>query len=65
MKTTSQHSLFDHLKLMQKRIEFLVGARVVDRQKMSRASEKIDSLCRKISGWNSLDELRRLREQTR
>ena len=65
MKTVSQQSLFDHLKLMQKRIEFLVGARVVDRQRMAHASEKIDKLCRKIAGWNSVDELRHLREQTR
>ena len=65
MKAVAQRFLFDHLKLMEKRIQFLVGARVVDRQKMASASEKIDKLCRKISGWNSVDELRRLREQSR
>lgn len=65
MKAVAQQFLFDHLKLMEKRIQFLVGDRVVDRQKMARASEKIGKLSRKISGWNSVDELRRLREQNR
>ena len=53
----------EHLDLMQRRIEVLIGGRVVDRDKMVKAAESIDRLRRKVNGWNSVQEIRRWRER--
>lgn len=51
----------EHLDTMQKRIEFLIGARIHNRKKMSEASHNIDKLQRKTSGLNSVEIIRKFR----
>lgn len=51
----------DHLELMEKRVEFLVGAKIYDRKRILKASQDIDKLRRKAKGLKSVDEVRRWR----
>ena len=53
----------DHLNLMQRRLEILIGGRVMDRDKMIEAAKSIDRLRRKVNGWNSVHEIRKWRER--
>lgn len=51
----------EHLELMQKRVEFLVGAKICDRKKILKTSSDIDQLRRKTKGLKGVDEVRRWR----
>ena len=51
----------EHLNLMEKRVKFLIGARIYDRKKMLQASRNIDKLQRKVSGLNSVKIIRKFR----
>ena len=54
----------DNLNLMQKRIEFLIGARMKDRKKIQEAARSIDKLRRKApKGWDSAEEIRKWRDR--
>ncbi|MBU1261584.1 hypothetical protein KKG61_07575 [bacterium] len=53
----------EHLNLMQKRLEVLIGGRVINRDKMIEAAKSIDRLRRKVEGWNSVQEIRKWREK--
>ena len=52
----------EHLGVMAKRVEYLIGARVRDRKKILAASQAIDRLRRKVPGWESVQEIRRWRD---
>ena len=52
----------EHIGVMAKRVEYLVGARVRDRKKILAASQAIDRLRRKVPGWESVQEIRRWRD---
>lgn len=52
----------EHLGMMAKRVEYLIGARVRDRKKILAASQAIDRLRRKVPGWESVPEIRRWRD---
>lgn len=53
----------EHLDVMTKRVEYLIGARIRDRKKMLTASQTIDRLRRKVRGWDSVREIRRWRDR--
>lgn len=53
----------EHLSLMQRRLEILIGGRIMDRDKMIEAAKSIDRLRRKVDGWNSVQEIRKWREK--
>ena len=53
----------EHLDVMTKRVEYLVGARIRDRKQMLAASQAIDRLRRKVAGWESAQEIRRWRDR--
>ena len=61
MQKLSENISLEHLKLMEKRVEFLIGARIYDRKKMRKASCNIDKLQRKVSGLNSVEIIRKFR----
>lgn len=44
----------EHLGVMTKRVEYLIGARIRDRKKILTASQTIDRLRRKVRGWDSV-----------
>jgi len=52
----------EHVGVMAKRVEYLIGARVRDRKKILAASQAIDRLRRKVPGWESVQEIRRWRD---
>jgi hypothetical protein len=52
----------EHLGVMAKRVEYLIGARVRNRKKILAASQTIDRLRRKVPGWESVQEIRRWRD---
>ena len=52
----------EHVGVMTKRVEYLIGARIRDRKKITAASEAIDRLRRKVRGWGSVQEIRRWRD---
>ena len=52
----------EHLGVMAKRVEYLIGGRVRDRKRILAASQAIDRLRRKVPGWNSVQEIRRWRD---
>ena len=54
----------EHLGVMTKRVEYLIGARIRDRKKMLTASQAIDRLRRKLRHWDSAQEIRRWRDRT-
>ena len=58
---TTQKMELEHLETMEKRVEFLIGARIRDRKKMLQASQNIDKLQRKTSGLNSVEIIRKFR----
>lgn len=58
---TAQKTELEHLDTMQKRVEFLIGARIHNRKKMAEASYHIDKLQRKTSGPNSVQIIRKFR----
>ncbi len=53
----------EHLSLIQKRLEILVGGRIIERDKTVEAAECIDRLRRKAKGWDSAKEVRRWRNR--
>ena len=53
----------EHLDVMTKRVQYLIGARIRDRKKMLTASQAIDHLRRKVAGWDSVQEIRRWRDR--
>ena len=53
----------EHLDVMTRRAEYLIGARIRDRKKMLTASQTIDRLRRKVHGWESVREIRRWRDR--
>ena len=53
----------EHLSLMQKRIEILIGGRMVERDKAAEAADYINRLRRKVDGWDSTEEVRRWRDR--
>lgn len=58
---TAKNTVLEHLGLMKKRVEFLIGAKIHNRKKMLEASHNIDKLRRKVSGLNSVDIIRKFR----
>ena len=52
----------EHLGVMTKWVEYLIGARIRDRQQILTASQTIDRLRRKVRGWESVQEIRRWRD---
>ena len=61
MQTQTKNMALEHLNLMKKRVEFLIGAKIHDRKKMLDASRNIDKLRRKVSGLNSVEIIRKFR----
>ncbi len=61
MQTQTGDMALEHLNLMKKKVEFLIGARIHDRKKMLEASCSIDKLRRKVSGLNSVEIIRKFR----
>lgn len=61
MQTQSAKLSFEHVDMMRKRIELLIGAKVHDRNKVLKASQGIDKLRRKVSGLNSVEIIRKFR----
>ena len=61
MQTQTENMALEHLNLMKKRVEFLIGAKIHDRKKMLDASRNIDKLRRKVSGLNSVEIIRKFR----
>ena len=53
----------EHLSLIQKRLEVLVGGRIIERDETIKAAESIDRLRRKVEGWDSTKEIRRWRDR--
>ena len=53
----------EHLDIMTKRVEYLIGARIRDRKKMLTASRAIDRLRRKLRNGDSTQEIRRWRDR--
>lgn len=53
----------EHLNLMEKRIEFLIGARTKNRNKMQSAAKNIKKLSRKVKNWDSVEEIRKMRSK--
>jgi hypothetical protein len=52
----------EHLNLIEKRLQILVGGRIYERNKMMAAARSIDKLRRKVEGWDSVKEIRKWRE---
>jgi hypothetical protein len=52
----------EHVGMITRRIEYLVGARIRDRKRILAASHAIDRLRRKVAGWSSVQEIRRWRD---
>lgn len=61
MQKQSGSIALEHLNLMEKRIKFLIGAKIYDRKKMAEASRNIDKLQRKVSGLRSVEIIRKFR----
>lgn len=61
MKTNVKKSGLEHLELMRKRVEFLIGGRIRNRKKMVEASQHIDKLCRQVKGLSSVEIIRKFR----
>jgi len=61
MQKQSANISLEHLNLMKKRVEFLIGGRIYNRKKMVEASHNIDKLQRKVSGLNSVKIIRKFR----
>ena len=61
MQAQTENVALEHLNLMKKRVEFLIGAKIHDRKKMLDASRNIDKLRRKVSGLNSVEIIRKFR----
>lgn len=61
MQKQSENIGLEHLNLMKKRIDVLVGAKIYDRKKIYQASGNIDKLQRKVSGLNSVEIIRKFR----
>ncbi len=64
VKKMAEQAELDNLNLMQKRIEYLIGARMKDRKKIQEAARSIDKLRRKApKGWDSAEEIRKWRDR--
>lgn len=61
MKMELRETGLEYLGLMQKRVQYLIGAKVHDRKKMIRASQHIDALRKKVKGINSVEIIRKYR----
>ncbi len=61
MQRQTENIALEHLNLMKRRVEFLIGARIHDRKKMLGASCNIDKLRRKVSGLSSVEIIRKFR----
>ncbi|OIO75828.1 MAG: hypothetical protein AUJ85_01825 [Elusimicrobia bacterium CG1_02_37_114] len=61
MKTQVGGTDLEHLGLMRKRVQYLIGARIRNQKKILEASHNIDKLQRKVSGLNSVDIIRKFR----
>ena len=61
MQRQTENIALEHLNLMKRRVEFLIGARIHDRKKMLGASRNIDKLRRKVSGLSSVEIIRKFR----
>lgn len=64
MKALIGQKELENLNLMQKRVEFLIGARVQNRKQIHSAVQAIDKLRSKTSkNWNSVEEIRKWRDK--
>jgi hypothetical protein len=61
MATLEKEIGLEHLNLIQRRLEILVGGRLKDRYKIQKAAESINSLRRKCEGFDSVAEIRKWR----
>ncbi len=59
--------MFDTMDLVEKRLSLLVGARFVDRSKISKAAAKMNcirkKMTRKAKGFNATAEIRKWRDR--
>lgn len=64
MKTLIEQKELENLNLMQKRVEFLIGARVQNRKQIHIAVRAIDKLrCKAPKNWDSVEEIRKWRDK--
>lgn len=61
MKVNVTKAGLENLQLIQKRAEYLIGGKIRNQKRILEASCNIDKLRRKVSGYNSVEIIRKFR----